>query len=405
MDLKLFTISSMYQGYLESFYSRFSDTAVLSYEEHYNLLLDDTTEFIGSYTRNFRKLGVDAKCVIANDILLQKKWRSENYSRGETDNDILIEQVKSFQPEILWIDNLSYTDKEWLKNICAVVKSIKLIVAYHCSPFSPKIIERLKHVDFLITCTPGLKLEMEAIGIRTYLVYHGFDLDLMKRIDVNGTVPKNDMVFSGSLTAGADFHGDRIDLVESILRENIDMALYVNLESQNKIKAKQVLYNVNELFKKFNLEGLKKYIPLLRYGTKPVKNYSERLLSNNRQSVYGIDMYNLFRNAGIVLNMHIGISRDYAGNMRLFEVTGVGSCLLTDNKKNIGELFDTTKEIVVYDNAQDCIEKAKWLLSNETERDKIARAGHQRTISSHTVENRCKLILDIFNKELKQKKY
>jgi spore maturation protein CgeB len=212
------------------------------------------------------------------------------------------------------------------------------------------------------------------------------------------------MVFSGSLTAGADFHGDRIELVESILRENIDMALYVNLESQNKIMAKQVIYNVNEFLKKVKLESLQKYVPLLRYGTKPVKNYSERLLSKNRQSVFGIEMYNLFKNAGIVLNMHIGISNEYAGNMRLFEVTGVGSCLLTDNKANLGDLFDISKEIVVYNNAQDCIEKAKWLLNNDAERDKIAQAGHRRTVLSHTVESRCKLILDIISKELKQKK-
>jgi spore maturation protein CgeB len=400
MSLKLFTVSSMYPGYLESFYNRFNSTGKLPYKEHYDLLLNDTTEFVGSYTRTFRRLGADAECVIANDNLLQKKWRSENYSNGENDRDILIEQVRRFQPEILWIDNLSYTDKDWLKNIREVAKSIKLIVAYHCSPFSPRIIERLKHVDFLITCTPGLKQEMEANGIRTYLVYHGFDLDLIKRIEGGSGFPANDLVFSGSLTAGADFHGDRIELVESLLRENIDMALYVNLESQNKIRAKQVIYNVNELLKKVHLESLKSYVPLLRYGTKPVKNYSDSLLRKNRPSVFGIDMYNLFRRAGIVLNMHIGISREYAGNMRLFEVTGVGSCLLTDNKKNLGDLFDINKEIVVYDNIQDCIEKTKWLLGNEGERKKIAEAGQKKTLEFHTVENRCKRIMEIIDNEL-----
>ena len=220
-------ISSMYPGYLGSFYKRFNNIKILSYEEHFNLLLNDTTEFVGSYTKTFRKLGVDAKCVIANDLVLQSKWRLENCNKTDNDKNILIEQVKDFQPEILWIDNLSYTDKDWLRNIRNSVKSIKLLVAYHCSPFSPKAIERLKNVDFLITCTPGLKQEMESNGIRSYLVYHGFDTDLInriKRIDEN-IFPKNNLVFSGSLTAGADFHGDRIELVESILKENIDIAL------------------------------------------------------------------------------------------------------------------------------------------------------------------------------------
>jgi spore maturation protein CgeB len=101
--------------------------------------------------------------------------------------------------------------------------------------------------------------------------------------------------------------------------------------------------------------------------------------------------------------MHIGVAGNFAGNMRLFEATGVGSCLLTDNKKNIDDLFDINKEVVVYNNPKDCIEKAKWLLKNESERKKIADAGQQKTLKMHTVENRCKLILEIIDKELNQR--
>ena len=393
----------MYQGYLDSFYNRYNDIGNLNYSELYDLLLKDTTEFIGSYTKTFRKLGINAECVIANDTVLQSKWRSENISKSDRDKEILTEQVKKNQPDILWIDNLSYTDKDWLQNIRSTVKSIKLIIAYHCSPFSPKIIERLKYVDFLITCTPGLKQEMENNGIPSYLVYHGFDTDLSQRIVAGNGLAKSNLIFSGSLTAGADFHGDRIELIESILRENIDIALYVKLENKYKIKAKQAIYIINEMFKKVRLEGLKKYIPGLQYGIKPVKNYSGLLLKRNLPSVYGIEMYNLFSNSRIVLNMHIGVAGNFAGNMRLFEVTGVGSCLLTDKKMNLGDLFDVANEIVVYDNPQDCIEKAKWLLENESERRKIAEAGQKKTLKQHTVENRCKLILEIIDMELSQR--
>ena len=141
-------------------------------------------------------------------------------------------------------------------------------------------------------------------------------------------------------------------------------------------------------------------IPILQYGTKPVKNYSHSLLKKSLPSVFGIDMYNLFRRSKIVLNKHIGVAGSYAGNMRLFEVTGVGSCLLTDNKSNLGDLFDINKEIVVFDSTDDCIQKAKWLLENEEERRSIALAGQKRTLKSHTVENRCRLILEIIEKEL-----
>jgi spore maturation protein CgeB len=111
-------------------------------------------------------------------------------------------------------------------------------------------------------------------------------------------------------------------------------------------------------------------------------------------------MYELFSHSKSVLNIHVGVAGDYAGNMRLFEVTGVGSCLLTDNKKNLPDLFIPGAEVVVYDNVNDCIDKIKWLSQNETERIKIAASGHQRTLTDHTVEKRCRQIIDIINSEL-----
>ncbi|MEI6048931.1 MAG: glycosyltransferase [Bacteroidota bacterium] len=403
MSYKLFTISTMYPDYLGSFYKRFNEAKKLSYDEHFGLLLNYTTEFVGSYTRTFRKLGIDANCVVANDSVLQRKWRSENCKKRESDNKVLFEQVKKNQPDILWIEDLNYTDNDFLKTIRERVRSIKLIIAYHCSPFNPKIFERLKYVDFVITCTPGLKQEVESKGFRSYLVYHGFDVDILDRINEKNIFPENNFIFSGSLATGADYHGDRIELVENILRANIDIALYVNIEKEYKIRAKQSLFFVNEFLKKIRMACLKNYFPVLQYGETPVKSYSDILLKNKRQPVFGIDMYKLFSDSKIVLNIHIGVAGNYAGNMRLFEVTGVGSCILTDNKKNLSDLFVPGKEVVAYDNMEDCIEKAKWLLDNEDERKKIALAGQQKTLISHTVENRCKLILEIIDNELNSK--
>jgi len=405
MSLKLLTISSMYPGYLQSFYMRFEQLKNLSYDEHYSLLLNDTTEFVGSYTRTFKRLGIDVKCVIANDYTLQQKWRKENCRKSDNFKKVLLEQVKSFKPDILSIENLSFTDIEWLENVRRSVKSIKLIMAFHCSTLSPKIIERLKWVDFVITCTPGLKEEMENMGIKSYLVYHGFDEDLLSRITGGDNLSKNNFIFSGSLSAGAGFHGERIELVENILKADIDIGLYVNLEKEYKIRTKQFLFLVNEFFRKIHLDRFRKYIPLLKYGEKPIKNYSRTLLEKQQQPAFGIDMFKLFYDSNIVLNFHAEVAGNFAGNMRLFEVTGVGSCLLTDNKSNLSDLFEADKEIVVYESIEDCIEKAKWLFENNEERIKIALAGQQKTLSCHKVEDRCRSILKIINDELAKEYY
>jgi spore maturation protein CgeB len=390
----------MYSGYLGSFYRRFPKTSILSYDDHYNLLMNDTTEFAGSYTRNFRKSGIDAKCVIVNDNVLQRKWRSENKIKSEKNSDILFEQTNSFRPDVLWIENLGYIDTDWFRNIRDKIKSIRCIVAYHCAPYTRNYLEKLKNADFVITCTPGLKQDLENAGIRSYLVYHGFDNDLLPRLDKAIDAPRKDLVFSGSLVTGGSFHNSRISLIEKILRENIDISLYATLEKEFKIKAKQLLFLLNSLSKKLNIENFTDKIPFFEYGRSPVRSYSKELMRSNHESLFGIDMYNLFSISEIVLNIHIGVAGTFAGNMRLFEVTGIGSCLLTDNKENMRDLFDVGNEVVVYDSHEDCIRKVKWLMENDNERKKIAVAGQKKTLEFHTVKERCKSIIDIINREL-----
>lgn len=391
----------MYSGYLNSFYARNSEILKMPYEEHLNHLLEDSTEFVGSYIRNFRKLGIDARCIIANDNILQKKWGTENGLNHKGENEILFEQVKLFNPDILWIENLSLISFDWLTHIKNNLKNIKLFVGYHCAPFNKKVLDSLRGIDIMITCTPGLKSEFEKIGKKSFLVYHGFDKDILSRIKQENHIIKNDFIFSGSLISGGDFHTKRIKLIERIIKENINIQLYVNLEKGYKIRAKQSVFLLNRFLTKMKMGNLISNNTILGYGKSWVDSYSDSLKRLNCHPVYGIEMFDLFRQSRIVLNYHIGVAGEYAGNMRIFEVTGVGSCLLTDNKKNMNDLFDTEKEVVVYDGEDDCIAKVNWLLEHEEERKKIASAGNQKTLNSHTVENRCRLLIEILNAELK----
>ena len=401
MSFKLFSVSSVYPGNLEDFYDQHPEVRQLTYRDHLNLLLNETTEFVGSYIRNFRKQGVDAVCVIANDKGLQNKWVHDNSLEGGEEKDTIFQQINAHKPDILWIENLSYAGKDWLNIVRRDVKSIKLIVAYHCAPFNSKILESLTSVDFVITCTPGLKMMIEKMGKKAYLVYHGFDSDLLPGNSETTGSYTNDFIFSGSLISGGDFHNNRIKLIERILKENIDIGLYVNLENRLKIRAKQSIYLLASLMRKLKMDAVVENLKILEYGKTKVNMYSHSLITRKRPPVYGADMYKLFSQSKVVLNYHIGVSGDYAGNMRMFEVTGCGSCLLTDNKKNMGDLFDTNTEVVVYDSIEDCVSKVRWLLDHEDERKKIALAGQNRTLTFHTVEKRCETIIEILNRELK----
>jgi spore maturation protein CgeB len=403
MGFNLLTISSMYPGYLEMFYNKYPHIMDSAFTEHYDALLADSTEFAASYTKTFCKLGINATAIISNDDLLQNKWRLQYGVRNTDHKSLIYQQILIYNPDILWIEDLRYIDLKLLHDIKQKIKSIKLIIAYHCSPWNTKNLKKLRAFDLVITCTPGLRQQFENAGLVSYLVYHGFDKDLLPGINDKSSHILHKVIFSGSLFPGEGYHNQRIDLIDHILRNGVALSLFVNVEKKYKILAKKIIYFINKFLKSFNIENPGLIFQILEYGKFPVRSYPESILKVRQKPEYGKEMYRLLQNSEIVLNNHGDVAGNYAGNMRLFEATGLGSCLLTDNKSNLNDLFDVNTEIVVYNDADECIEKIQWLLENEDERKKIAVAGQQKTLKSHTVEERCKLIIEIIQKELQNR--
>ena len=103
----------------------------------------------------------------------------------------------------------------------------------------------------------------------------------------------------------------------------------------------------------------------------------------------------------VTLNRHARIDTGstskttFANNMRLFEATGVGTCLITERKDNLDELFDVRRELVSYESSKDCVEAIKSLLEDEKQREAIARAGQERTLAGHTYRHRMAELLEI----------
>lgn len=90
----------------------------------------------------------------------------------------------------------------------------------------------------------------------------------------------------------------------------------------------------------------------------------------------------------------------FAGNMRLLEATGVGTCLLTDDLANIRYYFEPDKEIVTYKSIPEAVEKIKYLLSHDKERKAIALAGQKRTLEQYSLEARLLTFADFIEKHL-----
>ena len=72
--------------------------------------------------------------------------------------------------------------------------------------------------------------------------------------------------------------------------------------------------------------------------------YSDRCFA----PVAGIDMYTLLHQSRLTFNKHTDQAGNCVGNMRMFEATGVGTCLLTDTGNNLPDLFEEDREVVTY---------------------------------------------------------
>lgn len=76
---------------------------------------------------------------------------------------------------------------------------------------------------------------------------------------------------------------------------------------------------------------------------------------------------------------------------RLFEISGYRTFLISARGDDSDAYYEDGKEIVYYDGSiGDLVKKIQYYLAHDNERERIARAGYERTINEHTYEERFK---------------
>ena len=78
---------------------------------------------------------------------------------------------------------------------------------------------------------------------------------------------------------------------------------------------------------------------------------------------------------------------------------GSGSMLLTDYAPHIDELFEDGKHCVFYRSIDEAVDKARYYLKHDAEREKIARAGFEEVMAKHTIDHR----VDVLMSKIKEK--
>lgn len=80
---------------------------------------------------------------------------------------------------------------------------------------------------------------------------------------------------------------------------------------------------------------------------------------------------------------------------RTFNCLAARSFVIIQMTHDLSEFYEIDKEIVAYSSVSELIQKIRYYLAHEEERERIAEAGHRRTLCDHTYEKRFR---DMFEK-------
>jgi spore maturation protein CgeB len=83
-------------------------------------------------------------------------------------------------------------------------------------------------------------------------------------------------------------------------------------------------------------------------------------------------MFEIYKTARIVLNDYGLLAGGQGMNQRIYEVLGIGGFLLT---RNSAMFTNWEGSVATYENADDCIQKIDYYLSNKEERNRMAKKG------------------------------
>ena len=399
---------SFHLFYLKNFKSRHKNINQLPHKDQLKIRLDDGQKPFNFIARKLRPFGFETKDVMQNTDFLMASRQKELGIKFRFNLDYIDYEINEFKPNILFIQNPFVVNRTWLNNIRTKCSSIKKIFGWVGFPYNKTHLEHFKNFDFMLSCNPGIVKGLNQEGLKTYLMDLFFDKSFYK--EKLGTETKKDIIFIGSLkNSDRELYQNRIQILEGLSRSKVikkQLKIHPNANFSHIITSSKILaYYLVNFMKNTPLKALIHRIQLLkrvsRWNSRPsFTHLSPTLKSLIHPNLYGAEMYNALQSALVGLNTHIDENRGFAGNWRLFETAGVGTCLLTDWTPNISDFFKEDTEVVTYKNTEECVEKAKWLLENREKAIEIGQAGQARVYAEHLTEHRAEFLAKVIKKEL-----
>lgn len=95
----------------------------------------------------------------------------------------------------------------------------------------------------------------------------------------------------------------------------------------------------------------------------------------------------LYQRAKIGINLH-NRGKFTVGSYRMFELPANGVMQLSDGDEYLGTFYEPGREIEGYRDAGELMEKLRYYLTHDAEREAVARAGYRRVMKTHRIAHR-----------------
>jgi hypothetical protein len=394
-------------------------------------------------TKALRSLGVEAQDYYYNSNALCTQWLSEFAPNLLPFRDRLfwfsaLDYLKRAEPDVLFLQHLP--DERVLPRgwITEAKRYCRLIVIHFGFPLHPQQIEE---IDVLLMASPGFKAIYADLPAKFKGVfYHYVDHD---EAHVMAHVERHIGIgFAGSSGFGRPNHKTRLNLLRSLLDEGlIDIAW---LDERNDLTAaipdRSILAHIGNSLSSLSdaatlsfaaqvavaareqpdsfsgryvkaLLGIAEEKLLNRYSqhhsglAPPFKPWASSLLVSDltlaerfptrvRAAVEGRDYFQALRSVKCCINIHTERADGFAANIRLFEATGCGALLVTEDAPNIRELF-SDDEIITYRTERELKELLAVIRKWPDWCDEMAIRGREKALATHTSLQRAKQLLGL----------
>lgn len=359
--MRLLLFWSYYENYLSHLYATRPGLANQSYDEQLATILGDHFGWVPPVVRRMEELGFESRILVTNAKHLQATWARERnlpFDEGTWRRSIPMAQVREFSPDVLLIGSMFSYYGSYLKELRRHARSVAAWIAVPV----PAIVD-LGGIDLVLTSHRHFLDDFRRRGLRAERMLPAFE---PKVLELSGPATRDvDASFVGSLTWS---HQSRIDLLRSLDR-SVPLSLWVTFPPWN-------------------------WKHLARPGFPRAWWTARDLLRKSQGSVFGREMYAVLRRSRLTINVHLEAAGGLAGNMRMFEATGAGALLLTEEAPNLSEMFEPGVEVIPYRSPQHLLAEIQRLLASPDELARIAAAGQARTLRDHNTLLRANQLAD-----------